>query len=401
MIGWNVRASDEGNLLMFREISSSAHIKVLPYQFSEGSKAPQQDYLVCGEQRTFTVVIELPEGEDAGRIYRHLYGRLEGYVVSEGSLSGGGGLDCDKLSGHILRRMRSVESITTVDSSDSHNGSKTDKPRQWPAYLHSGHIISIPIPVLVDSDRELTAGTSVVLRFSLLETIQDASMARFFAGQRSGVRLLRKLLSEREEQAEPTDSGPVKEGLWSASDPVNRALSSSLAIVKEIEVRLPLYRPLQALLTVHKISPESTLIGVMLNYLTDDGDSSKDKGCTILDMQLSVGEGSDSYSAALFRTRPYALNHLPACLPLGGSFGAIFETTLVPFAERCAAHNFRTDEIRVSLMAHVRIQNEFVVRFESELDLSRMFPAEVSDQLTVSLAGTLLSQNGPPLTLWL
>lgn len=381
---------------MFRDISSSAHIKVLPYSFSEGSKTSQQDYLVCGEQRTFTIVIELPEGVDAGGIYQHLYGRLEGYTVNEGSSVGRGGMDCGKLSSQLLRRMRSVESMTTVDSSDSCNDPKTEKLRQWPAHPHDGRIISIPIPVLVDSDRELTTGASVLLRFSLLETIQDASLARFFAGQRSGVRLLRKLLSEREERTEPTGPIPVGETLCPASDPVHKALSSSLEIVKEIELKLSLCRPLQALLTVHKISPEITLIGVMLNHLAGDGDASHDKECTILDMQLSVGGGSDPYPAALFRTRPYALNHLPARLLLGGSFGAVFETTLVPFAERGTANNFRTDEIVVSLMAHVRIQNEFVVRFESELDLSRMFPAEVSDQLTVGLTGTSLLQHKPP-----
>lgn len=386
---------------MLRHILPLVHVKVLPYQFPEELErgTAQRPYVICGEQRTFTVVIELPEAENAEHMYRQLYGRLEGYTISEGSLASSGSDGRSRAGGHPLHRMRSVESFTTTGSGESRDspGPAHERPRQWRARLHGERTIVIPIPVLVDTDHELMAGASVSLRLALLETLQDASMVRFFAGQRSGVRLLRRLLADEREATELTSLAPPHEASPAGlADPVHRALSSSLEVIKGVEIRLPLYRPLQALLTVHKISPEATLIGVVLNYLATSGGVGTGEECTLLELQLTIGEIGDPHSAALFRTRPYALDHLPARLSLGGSFGAIFEATLIPLAERCTQHSLRTDEVRVVLVARVRMQNEFVVRFESELDLSRMFPAEISDQLTISLTSTLLSP--PPQT---
>ncbi|PJF19838.1 hypothetical protein PSACC_00340 [Paramicrosporidium saccamoebae] len=299
-----------------------------------------------------------------------IFARLEAYTVE---------LETSERSGLLdVHKMRSVESLSSL--SEPAEGSDIIPREEYSGRRNAIFVnpkkIIIPVDALIDSEASFEKA-SAKLTVSLYEERRDDSLRRFLEEPRMGAKLLRDLLEDE------TDS------------PLERAnVTETLATVCH---SIPLFRPLHAAIEYVRMTDDSALISVQLTC-----NEALREEYTIDSLSLVLGDLASHainlkdgmFEKRIFQVEPFSVP-LPASLKPGEVYGCIFQATRMPFAERLLRG--KPQEMKVHLDAtmaatwHDRwatrsAQNEkLLVSFESEVNMSRMFPNRHNGELAITL----------------
>jgi hypothetical protein len=328
-------------------------------------------YIICGEKSTISVILDFNYVCDATEeLASGIFARLEAYTVE---------LEVPERSGLLdAHKMRSVESLSAL--SEPTEGTDTIpredySGRRNATFVNSKKII-IPVDVLIDSEASFEKA-SVKLTVNVYEERHDDSLKRFLEEPRMGAKMLRDLLEDE------TDS------------PLERAnVTETLTTVCH---KIPLFRPLQAAIEYVRMTDDSALISVQLTC-----NEALREEYTIDSLSLVLGDlashainmKDSMFEKRIFQVEPFSVP-LPVSMRPGEVYGCIFQATRMPFAERLLRG--KPQEMKVHLDAsmaatwHERwttknAQNEkLLVSFESEVNLSRMFPNRHNGELAITL----------------
>lgn len=313
--------------------------------------------MIIGETSTFSILIDFKEETRATEEFANqLFGQLDNYSVE---LDG-----VDRPSNGLgLHKMRSVESITASQSGELHDDPSTLPARSAAIFVNNTRIV-IPITAKIDSEASFERAHAL-LKFNIYEERADETLRKYLDEPRAGSRLLRKLL-----QDEPlTQSGSIVE------------------LIKSVNVRVPLYRPLQASINYVKKSDCAMLISVQLSC-----NEILQETFTIQELHMSLGDFSShsttnhGFDKQIFRVDELAVP-LPVDMQAGEVYGCVFEVTLLPYAELRLRDEHK--EMKVHLDATITLTDRSTplqVSFESEVNISRLLPIPTMKNLTVTFS---------------
>ena len=314
--------------------------------------------IYIGETSTFSILIDFKESQSSEELANQLFGQLDNYSVE---LDG-----ADRPSSGLgLHKMRSVESITS-QSGDQHDD-PSNLPTRSPAVFVNNTRIIIPITAKIDSEASFEKAHAL-LKFNIYEERADETLQKYLDEPRAGSRLLRKLLQD---------------------EPLIQS-SSIVELVKSVNVRVPLYRPLQASINYVKKSDCAMLISVQLSC-----NEILQETFTIHELRMSLGDPSshsttnNGFDKQIFRVNELAVP-LPVDMQAGEVYGCVFEVTLLPYAE-LRLKDEHHKEMKVHLDATITLTGRptpLKVSFESEVNISKLLPIPAMKNLTVTFSCT-------------
>lgn len=272
--------------------------------------------------------------------------------------------------------MRSVESLVSGNSGGTITSQSNNEGLIMPLARNLARAVGkqkfvIPIQAIIDSEVSFEHANAY-LKFQIFEERPDDTLRRFMREPRAGARLLRDLIAD-------------KDGEFGVS-------SLIVELLDTIELKIPIYRPLQASINYLKRSKDCALISVHLscNKALQEVFCVEGLSMVLGDLEShTINHNSTTFDKQIFRVEAFSVQ-LPVEMHPGDVYGCIFEARIMPFANRRLRREPKEMKIRLDASINVckggsQASHLLQVSFETEVDLSRMFPPQHSEQLKLTL----------------
>lgn len=262
--------------------------------------------------------------------------------------------------------MRSTESLTSMSneslfSADAVNITTSLKAL---AYIHDETLIVIPVPVVVDSEA-IFESASALIKFQIFQRKPDNSLEQYLKENRTGARLIRRLLLTENDE-----------------DRAAYLCPHVIEPVTYLDLRKPLFRPVNATLKYSKKTEDSVYVSVILAF-----NSAIKTKMTVKTIEMTFSDSVSRKEGAfldfgLIKIEPISVQ-VPEEIGPHSTFTSIFMAHLMPSSLK----RFSTGghKMHVDSLMETPESGEIKLHFESDVNLSELFLHHESRGLIVSL----------------